>query len=1083
MPLAQRESIFTDIAEYRSFKDVTKALQLQFAAARIPLSLPADTRRMLQNFVDEHDGDLSVEDSRHASLELKEFWEEYIGDSPAKAGAFVGVLRELRPLFTREADILEWWQSVVKPVLANTGYRKAALEDAVEFLVGAMVYDGEDSKERARAKLSGRLLDDLLKIYVARTRELSEDDRFTAASDGVVAQQTESTLVAYGKKQPKNLLNAVDDLVLSASTRLQGLTLLSSFLRNQTPHVYLVINTPLVEHLLQCLMNDTSTTVLSVALTSLIMLLPHIPGSLPTHLPRLFLVYSRLLCWEKFSPLSSEAQKNLVTDDRVSIGPEADHGDVGIDPAWEKVRPKEGMVESATPELMTYFTYLYGLYPLNFTRYIHKPRRFLKDCEFPGAEDFDLEQAVIRSRTEQFRQVHLMHPNFYNMTVEEELIDPKWPKADPADVVAECHALCINTKPTLLSPGPPPTTKLPQLPQLSSIANMKSSPQVSPSTSHASFRTGNSWRDTHSTAAASTQTGDADSPVLRPHSVQSDDESAIPALRPRSKGTNRTSPSLDDFPQPGVSRGVKEDAPQTNVAYLQRENTLLRNELNFEKWHKSQYSAHIGQLMRKNVKDATSDAQSLNQINANRVLNMQLDQVRNARDLTVKDSALTRKNANSVEANLTGKLKDLKKEQESWNAQANELQRLRAELVKYREVLVRTEQRELDKSMALEILKRKDENRRDTDKDLHKAQLKLREYESREFEMEKAKREVEVLVHEKESLQLRARREQHEYERERRGCMEKINELEKQLEAADNGRRRGLPAPTADTQAMMHQAITDSQSKLNQLRKKHTALMERYTDLEMEYESVKAQLDAMQGDRGRLGNAYDEEYSLSSRDQSMSGALSTRDGYYDTTSDLTAFSENAYITSASDPSARRFQPKIGGLPVSPPASEVTMHSSAGLTWKPPMNRQNSIASRGSYAPATTFNQTAPLQLEETKTISGKSSHSTDSVKKDKITPDSQVRVYGRGELAVPRLSGAQNIKMKPKNKDSADKIEKPEKERKGFRSLKNLHADSTEATRVPSSTHSTLGASVTSAASVKSKPADDGAKFFAAMGM
>ncbi|KAK3629695.1 hypothetical protein LTR56_017901 [Elasticomyces elasticus] len=305
------------------------------------------------------------------------------------------------------------------------------------------------------------------------------------------------------------------------------------------------------------------------------------------------------MCWEKFSPLSSEAQRNLVTDDKVSVGPKTDHGDVSIDPAWEKVRPKEGMVESATPELMTYFTYLHGLYPLNFTRYIHKPHRFLKDGEFPGAKDFDLEQAVILR-------------------------------------------------------------------------------------------------------------------VMRAFGL--------------------------------ATAGV----------------TLNR---------RRQYP---------------------------------------------------RKYANSVEANLTRKLKDLKKEQESWNAQADELQRLLVELIKYRDILVRTEQRELEKSMALEIYKRKDENRQDTDKDLRRAQLKLREYEAREFEMEKAKREVEVLIHEKESLQLRARREQHEFERDCRSYVKKVTELEKQLEAADGGRRRGLPAPTADTQAMMHQAITDSQGKLNQLRKKHT---------------------------------------------------------------------------------------------------------------------------------------------------------------------------------------------------------------------------------------------------------------------
>ncbi|KAK3111812.1 hypothetical protein LTR53_012557 [Teratosphaeriaceae sp. CCFEE 6253] len=1028
----------------RSIKDVTKALQSQFSAARIPLSLPSESRRMLQAFIDEHDDVLEEDESKLANVELKNFWEKHVGEHPSKAGAFVGVLRELRPVILREADILEWWQQVVKPVVAGTGYRKAALDDATDFLVASMVYDEEDDTEQDRARLSSRLLSDLLKIYVARTRELSDDDRLVAPNNEQVAQQVEGVLTAFGKKQPKDLLHSLDDLLLSADTRLQGLTLLNSFLRHQTPHIYLVINTPLVTHLLQCLMNDTSTTVLSVALTSLIMLLPHIPSSLPAHLPRLFLVYSRLLCWEKFSPLSSETERSLVTDDRVSSGPTTDHGDVGIDPTWFKVRPSEGLVESTTPELMTYFTYLYGLYPLNLTSYIRKPRRFLKNHDFPGANDFDLDQTVIRSRTDQFRQVHLMHPNFYNLTIEEELIDPKWPKADPADVVAECQALCVNFKPALVSPGPPPTSKLPQLPQLPSLANMKNSPQISPSTSHASFRTGHSWRDTQSTAI-SAQAGDGDSPVLGPHSVQSDDESAVPALRPRSKGTNRTSPSLDDFPQPAsmnVNRARKESdsVPQTNIAYLQRENTLLRNELNFERWHKAQYSAHIGQMMRKNVKDATAEAESLNLINANRALKLQLDQVRKAREATVDDSALTRKRTNNMEATFTDRFTKLRQEQETWRADAADLKRLRNEIGQYRDLLVTIEQRELNKSHQLEIVKRQLENMEDTQKKLEEAQRKLREYEYREFDMEQTKREMDVLMHEKDSLQMRVQRHLHDHERTRQSYAERISELEAQLNGS--GARRGMaPAASPDTQALVQHAVADSQAKLNQLRKKHTALMERYTDLEMEYESIKEQLDAVQGSRGRNNHTFPhdgESYNVSSRDHSMSGALSSRDGAY---SDLNGFTDNAYITSASDPSGRRYQPKLGGaFPVSPPASDATLHSTAGLTWRPPLSRQDSIASRGSSVPggATTYNQTAPLRLEETSQSSAKSTFSdgsNDAAKRgEKIKPDSQVRVYGRG--------GAQNIKMKSKDKDgaAAAAAEKPEKEKKigGFRSLKRL---------------------------------------------
>jgi len=99
-----------------------------------------------------------------------------------------------------------------------------------------------------------------------------------------------------------------------------------------------------------------------------------------------------------------------------------------------------------------------------------------------------------------------------------------------------------------------------------------------------------------------------------------------------------------------------------------------------------------------------------------------------------------------------------------------------------------------------------------------------------------------------------------------------------------------------------------------------------------------------------------------------------------------------------------------------------------------------------------YNQTAPLHPGASNASAGKSALSDHSNevgrKKEKITPDSQMRVYGRGEsdthdllpslrvILTRRAGGAQNMKMKSKDKDGADK---PEKEKKGgFKSLKNL---------------------------------------------
>ncbi|KAI6892715.1 hypothetical protein KC355_g20931 [Hortaea werneckii] len=160
----------------------------------------------------------------------------------------------------------------------------------------------------------------------------------------------------------------------------------------------------------------------------------------------------------------------------------------------------------------------------------------------------------------------------------------------------------------------------------------------------------------------------------------------------------------------------------------------------------------------------------------------------------------------------------------------------------------------------------------------------------------------------------------------------------------------------------------------------------------------------------------------------MSGGLGN-DSAYDTLSDYNGTgSDSAYTTSTSDPTSRRYQSPIRQQPAHSPRTEASIQGSAGLTWKNTISRQESLASRSSSQPATTFNQTAPLGSEDQVRGSGKSAFSDRSGdsgqgRKEKIKPDSQVRVYGRG--------GAQNIKLKTKEKDDKDKAEKP----KGFRSL------------------------------------------------
>lgn len=976
----------TNSKRYRSIKDITRALQAQFTAAKTPISLPAESRRIIQTFIEEHDEDVSEEESARANADLRAFWERYVGEDQQKLALFVGILKELRPAISGKQAVLGWWRLVVKRIISEAGYKRAAIEDAQDFLAGVMADDVEDEDTEEFEERSDPLVNELLTIYLAKSNPLDEDeDAGTAAANAQVTQQVEDVILAFGRKKPKVLFESVSYLVEGAAPRLQALTLLSSFLRHQTPHLYLVKDTPLVENLLKCLMNDTSTTVLSVALTSLIMLLSHIPGSLPPHLPRLFLIYSRLLCWEKFSPLSNESQRNVVTDDRISS---EDAEDVGIDPTWDIYQPQEGMIEANTPELLTYFTYLYGMYPLNLMSYIRKPRRYLKDLDFPGADAFDLDQAVIRSRTDQYRQMHLLHPNFYNMTVDEELTDPKWPKMDPSDVVGECQSLSVAGKHTPASPGPPPTGKLPDVPPVPPMSASQVGGQLSPTPSHISLRSGTSWRDTQSTAVSAT-TADGDSPILRPQSGRSHD----PVIR---SGGNlvRTQPSFDDLSAPTSTLRSTKDKPdaqaQTNLAYLQREITLLRNELNFEKWHKAQYSQHIGQIMRRNVKEATVEAETLNLINANRALKKQLDQARKAREATIKDSNLTRKQANNLESNMTERFNKMKLEQETWHSDADELRRLRSEIKQYRDLLVTTEARELNKSHQLELAQRDLEQLQKTQAQLQHSQKKVRDYEYREFEFDSTKRQKEILQRENEDLQSRLQQQEGDRERLRQAYANKISELENRIEFPGSPTSRGSDhSSAASTQIAVQQAVATTNAKLAQLKKAHTRLMEKYTDLELEYHALKAELEAQNSRNATFYHSDDRD-----RDTLT---LDLPESEYDV---IGEYESSLYGTQASTSEpTRQYRHPVHALGVLPDASRDTMSQYSGPGFRPPqMQRKNSLATGSSRTPTpAAYNQSAPLSKDETKSAFSEGSGGSGGQKKQKIQADSSVRVYGRGK--------------------------------------------------------------------------------------
>lgn len=243
---------------------------------------------------------------------------------------------------------------------------------------------------------------------------------------------------------------------------------------------------------------------------------------------------------------------------------------------------------------------------------------------------------------------------------------------------------------------------------------------------------------------------------------------------------------------------------------------------------------------------------------------------------------------------------------------------------------------------------------------------------------------------------LRVARHQQDQARARQVYANKIMDLESQLGSSSPSDMSVRP-PTQrspETQMLVQQAVAESNAKLTGLKKAHTRLLERYTDLELEYQTVKAQLeDSAAGDRGSDG------YHFRTRDYQGNASGGGGDSAYDTLSDYVP--ESSYIApSTSEPTSDRRM----AYPLSPPRSEATIRSGVGLTWQPhrPLERQASMASRSTGQAPYTFNQTAPLGTDEVagsvrSGLSGAGSETSSALQRKKITPDSTVRVYGRGE--------------------------------------------------------------------------------------
>lgn len=796
--------------------------------------------------------------------ELLGIWEKTVQDHPEKYAAFLAVLRQLRPGLRTPARVFKWWDKLLDPVLDHADREKGLAREVMDHtldLFSADEYDDPTAwSEDGLAPLVNRLL-----VRWMQVRETKPDLR--PAAD-LKEQMIKDALMAFGKRDPKGFLTALNGFVVKREHRNSALSLLCAFVSGGPPHLHLILQTPLFGNILHSLQKDESTTTVDLALIALVMILPGIPSSLVPFLPTLFNIYARLLFWDRDSYFAQQ---------HTEMG--SDNGEAGGIP-WDKSLLDPDYDGHSLSYLPEYFAVLYGLYPINFVDYIRKPHRYLRHAN--NAEDIDVQAVEIRDRSEQFRKQHLLHPNFYSLTIDSEKTDmSRWIKSEAGEVLADCLALVVGQTPDSTPVRPP--TILPGAggsvmgegfeqdafdpALLGSSAHGHGLHHV-PSTSSMSISRGNHTPSVRRGSQSSLPSaldmselrirvpGD-DSPTLPPslgqlatqgqgpepaHSAalarsglhQSLANDSVPslALNPQEQGWEK-SPLLQPRGQTSGPKQGTSNAADEQLTLLQHHRLRVINDLQYERFIKEQHMIHMGELRRRQIRVSATEAETQNLVMANRSLKQRLDEAKRGEAQIKKEFDHRRSMTKKWESDLSNKLRALRDEQKKWNAEGNELRqqlgRAQTECDNLRRIVSEAEGKRLESEQNLEAADISTGMMERLKAEIARLSASEREFQGKETKMEISAQETaaaEARAHEL-AAEMAAREEQ--LQKAERQYAAQVEDLERQLAKA---LQDGPSKRSDDLAAAYENALSSARAKNAALQKQYENLTKKCTALE-----------------------------------------------------------------------------------------------------------------------------------------------------------------------------------------------------------------------------------------------------------
>lgn len=857
-----------------SLNSLSKGLVATFSTQA---ELGQDVLALVQQYIEKHTPP-SESDRARLHEELLSIHRNHISGS--KNAAFLHILKLLKHDFLIEADQCRtWWNLMLFPILNHTEHLKETMKDSLDICLEGLVFKDDDPEFKTRYAAAEAMKSCILEAYFSAV--LMERRS--------VADNLEFLLVTFARRRTQDFFETINPYLQNPSHRLQSLTLLSTFVRLQTQYIYQIFDTSLLNSLLQCLEHDGSTTVVSLALTVLIMIVPHIPDKLATMLPRLFHIFGRILCWDKLNSV----QKRTAALVDIESAPDHHAEDLSIisssheEGAWRRLDASFDIAHSTPPKCSQYFTFLYGLYPINFLEYLRAPSSFNTSAHgqswYEPEDIFD--DDMIRSRASPLIRRHLIHPNFANLTLESEISDSnRWMKLEPSDVVTLCISLDtvnISSQSRITEDDPMRRTLDDDIEEL----DLHRTTQNSPSCDRvASGYESEESRFNQSPILASIheRSNERLPPSMMASFISDKNEPtaasrlASPAFLPTKvsgltrHGTNmsrHSSTSRKDVLSPTDVLRLHEELvlldlqhnsqnDETNhdfnlkstTSQYQRELLLLRNELNFERHLKQQHLQHIGRLQRDVVSDAAVETERQNLYNTTKALKSQVSNLQKILQRLRTETATSKSNRAKYEASLNERIKKLREEKTSlFNNEEGlkmALEEAKNDILQMRMSLGVAEGVSLNLRQQLQVLQPEIQEAKDLQKNFNLLKERMKDVEIQQLQLTLEKeRAREAESREKASamalLALKAEYEEHllSEKESRKALAIPLAPVSKYTSAVDHS------ATTVLYEKMLALQSSKQSQEYNALDSRHQEILGKYRAMEEKVNDYEARLE------------------------------------------------------------------------------------------------------------------------------------------------------------------------------------------------------------------------------------------------